>query len=143
MGWYYRKKRQSLADRMLRQLLIGSFMLIWRILREILRLALPAEKPCEAPSELAIREFYRSPEWHMLARRIKDKRGRKCECCGDQYPKVKICTDHIKSLRTHWHLRLEASNMQVLCDVCNRHKGSHITADFRKLSAPWYLRLVQ
>jgi hypothetical protein len=127
---YRRYKRPDPFARTMRWLVVGSFRLTWRAITWGFRGA----QPCEAPSEDAIRLFYMSPAWQMLARKVKDQRGRKCECCGAKYPNVRIVTDHIKSLRNHWHLRLNPSNMQILCDVCNRHKGSRVDADFRKLS---------
>jgi hypothetical protein len=65
-----------------------------------------------------------------LAREVKDERGSKCECCGATSKEIKIVTDHIKPIKYNWHLRLDKKNMQVLCNRCNRQKGSWDVTDF-------------
>ena len=75
--------------------------------------------------------FYDSWQWKQLSYAIKLERGRQCECCGAKPPAVRIRTDHIKPIRRYWALRLEPSNLQVLCDACNKGKGSHDESDFR------------
>ena len=87
------------------------------------------------PSEEEIRLFYDSWDWKHLSYDIKLKRGRRCECCGAKAPEVRIVTDHIKPLRFYWHLRLDPTNLQVLCDDCNRGKASRDITDFRVTSA--------
>lgn len=88
-----------------------------------------------SPTENKIREFYASWEWKRLSYDVKQERGRTCECCGARAPKVTIHTDHIKPLRKCWHLRLERTNMQILCEDCNMGKGSRDETDFRALNA--------
>lgn len=44
---------------------------------------------------------------------------------------MKIVVDHIKPLSKFWHLRLERSNLQVLCDECNMGKGAWDETDHR------------
>lgn len=85
------------------------------------------------------KEFYRSWEWRTLRMEVLKERGRRCECCGssptdvDMAGKpVKICVDHIKSLSKHWHLRLEKTNLQILCDECNQGKGAWDETDWRE-----------
>src|SRR5262245_42935934 len=78
-----------------------------------------------------IAAFYASWEWKQLSYETKRARGRKCECCGACAPAVRIVTDHIKPIRRHWELRLEPSNLQVLCDDCNRGKASRDQTDWR------------
>lgn len=91
--------------------------------------------PSASTLERDIKEFYASWEWKRLSFRIKQERGRMCECCGAKAPKVTIHTDHIKPLRKYWHLRLDPANLQVLCEDCNKGKGSHDETDFRLLNA--------
>jgi 5-methylcytosine-specific restriction endonuclease McrA len=79
----------------------------------------------------AIRQFYASWEWKRLSYDVKLERSRKCECCGAKAPEVRIHTDHIKPIRKHWHLRLDRSNLQILCEDCNMGKGSRDETDFR------------
>jgi 5-methylcytosine-specific restriction endonuclease McrA len=79
-----------------------------------------------------IKSFLNSWPWKKLRYRILRERGRVCECCkATAADGAKICVDHIKPVRHYWHLRLAASNLQVLCDGCNRGKGSHDMTDFR------------
>jgi 5-methylcytosine-specific restriction endonuclease McrA len=87
------------------------------------------------PTEFMIKDFYASWEWKRLSFDVKQTRGRVCECCGARAPAVKIITDHIKPLRKYWHLRLDRTNLQVLCDDCNMGKGSRDETDFRTLNA--------
>lgn len=86
-------------------------------------------------SDAKIKEFYNSWEWKRLSYEVKLERGRKCECCGAAAPEVRIITDHVKPLRLYWHLRLVKTNLQVLCDDCNRGKASWDETDFRPSSA--------
>lgn len=104
--------------------------------KKLRRLELAERKEKKAgPLEGAIREFYASWEWKRLSYDTKLERGRRCECCGAKAPDVKIITDHVKPIRHHWHLRLDKSNLQVLCDDCNMGKGSRDETDFRTLNA--------
>ncbi len=96
-----------------------------------LRVAAPA--PAN-DREAQIRAFYASWEWKRLSYDVKIERGRKCECCGAKAPDVRIHTDHVKPIRHHWHLRLERSNLQVLCEDCNMGKGSRDETDFCALN---------
>jgi len=76
-----------------------------------------------------LREFYKSYAWRKFRYQVLLHHGRKCLCCGQT--KGMMHVDHIKPLRKYWELRLEFSNMQVLCDVCNHGKGSWDETDFR------------
>lgn len=83
-------------------------------------------------------DFYKSWEWRTLRMTVLKKHGPRCMCCGstpDQTAAhgapVRIVVDHIKPLYTHWHLRLDANNLQVLCDECNMGKGAWDTTDWR------------
>lgn len=96
-----------------------------------------------AITEEQIREFYASWEWKRLSYDVKINRGRKCECCGAKAPNVRIHTDHVKPIRHHWHLRLERSNLQVLCEDCNMGKGSRDETDFRVLNGSTFQELDQ
>lgn len=83
-------------------------------------------------------EFYRSWEWRTLRMEVLKEHGAVCQCCGtkpgdlgmDGSP-VRICVDHIKPLAKHWELRLERSNLQILCDECNQGKGAWDETDHR------------
>lgn len=89
-----------------------------------------------APNRNAILNFYDSWEWKRLAYDVKMERGRTCECCGTKPSDgVRIVTDHIKPIRYFWNLRLDRSNLQVLCNDCNMGKGSWDQTDWRPASA--------
>jgi hypothetical protein len=49
----------------------------------------------------------------------------RCSACGMTVAEgAKLCVDHIRPIRHHWYLRLEASNFQLMCTDCNLGKGS-------------------
>lgn len=73
--------------------------------------------------------FYASPEWRMTRYEILRRDGAKCACCRTANKPVHV--DHIKSLRTHWELRLNPNNLQVLCEDCNVGKGARHADDWR------------
>ena len=83
-------------------------------------------------------EFYKSWEWRTLRMEAIHKHGNACQCCGaspahkDAAGKpVRICVDHIKPISKYWELRLDPSNLQILCDECNQGKGNWSETDFR------------
>jgi|SRR5215207_2871468 len=79
-----------------------------------------------------LKEFYRSLEWKRLSYETRKARGQRCECCGATPDHgARIVCDHIKPIRHHWALRLDAGNVQVLCDDCNRGKGHWDETDWR------------
>lgn len=77
-------------------------------------------------------EFLSSYAWRSLRMRVLTARGARCECCGAS-PKdgIVINVDHIKPRRKYPELALEASNLQILCDVCNHGKGNWDETDWR------------
>lgn len=84
--------------------------------------------------EVRIRTFYDSWLWKKLSYQVRKERGNRCECCGasSNMSGVRIVADHIKSVRKHWHLRLDPKNIQVLCHDCNMGKGARDETDWRK-----------
>jgi 5-methylcytosine-specific restriction endonuclease McrA len=93
-------------------------------------------------------EFYKSWDWRTLRLEAIKEHGRACQCCGNapgmKYASgepVRICVDHIKPISKYWNLRLERTNLQILCDECNMGKGNWDETDFRPYSAPdeWLL----
>jgi hypothetical protein len=108
--------------------------LLWRVVKWAWRWS-PLPGPTEPPSEEAIQLFYQSLPWRKLSRETRDK-WPYCLCCGVTEDSEKLVADHIKPLRRYWSLRLDPGNMQVLCEPCNLNKGSHSTADFRRLARP-------
>ena len=95
------------------------------------------------PSVALKDQFYKSWEWRTVRMEVLTQHGRACQCCGAEPgmktsagDPVRICVDHIKPLSKFWHLRLDRTNLQVLCDECNQGKGAWDQTDFRKPEAP-------
>lgn len=107
---------------------------------------IPPLKPGELPTRIHTDAFYDSIRWEWLAYRTKCRYGWVCmnPACRRRWPEVRIVADHIKSVRYHWHLRLDPSNMQVLCNDCNLAKGSNDFTDYRsrlqRNHPRWWLR---
>lgn len=78
-------------------------------------------------------DFLMSYDWTTLRMRVIKARGARCECCGAT-PKdgVRINVDHIKPRRYFPALALEESNLQVLCELCNKGKGNWDQTDWRQ-----------
>lgn len=92
-----------------------------------------------APSKDLKDQFYYSWEWRTLRMEVLKASGRRCQCCGatpadtgTDGKKVRLVVDHIKPLSKFWSLRLERSNLQVLCDECNQGKGAWDETDWRE-----------
>jgi len=79
-------------------------------------------------------DFLMSWEWTTLRYKVLLIHGRRCMCCGatpdDGHTVINV--DHIKPRHTHPELKLEISNLQVLCHLCNKGKGAWDTTDFRR-----------
>jgi 5-methylcytosine-specific restriction endonuclease McrA len=85
-----------------------------------------------SPTEREIQLFYRSYDWQKVRYATLIKYGKICMVCGSG-PKqgIVIHVDHIKPLRKYWHLRLDPTNTQILCENCNHGKGNWDTTDHR------------
>lgn len=95
------------------------------------RLKVERKAPAKTRSEKS--EFYASWEWKTLRMKVLERHGRICMCCGaTPEDGAKIVVDHIKPLGEFWGLRLDETNMQVLCEDCNMGKGNWLHRDFRK-----------
>jgi hypothetical protein len=81
------------------------------------------------------RSFLQSWDWRGLRFEVLRERGAKCELCGATAADQRIEVDHIKPLSKHWHMRLDKSNLQVLCRDCNQGKGNRSEDDFRVIAA--------
>jgi 5-methylcytosine-specific restriction endonuclease McrA len=100
--------------------------------QDLLRALRPGRQPRKARPRERIKAFYNSWQWKRLRYRVLKERGRTCECCkATAADGAKIVVDHIKPVRHFWDLRLDPKNLQVLCDGCNRGKGSHDETDWR------------
>lgn len=76
-------------------------------------------------------KFLRSQEWRSLRFKALERYGRKCLGCGRSAPDVVIHVDHIKPRVKYPDLALDIENLQILCEDCNKGKGSRSQADFR------------
>lgn len=76
--------------------------------------------------------FLLSWEWRTLRYEVLRERGAKCELCGATSAHERIEVDHIKPSSKFWHLRLDKTNLQVLCQSCNKGKGNRYVDDHRK-----------
>lgn len=98
--------------------------------------ATPKKEKHARPNSLVGNDFYQSWEWARLRYEVLKTYGRRCMCCGIHADDgATICVDHIKPRKRHPDLELEFSNMQVLCSLCNRGKGSDDTTDWRQTKA--------
>lgn len=80
--------------------------------------------------------FYHTPEWRRIRMAALVKFAGRCMACGlSAKDGVRIVVDHIKPVRTHWNLRLDETNVQILCNDCNLGKGSTYTTDWRNEAA--------
>lgn len=66
-------------------------------------------------------EFYKSPEWKVLRKKVLEKLNRSCAVCGC---KDHLVVDHIKPARYYWKDRLNEDNLQILCNYCNLEKSN-------------------
>lgn len=73
--------------------------------------------------------FYETREWQELRYKILKKYGRKCMVCFRT--NIELHVDHIKPISKFPELKLEESNLQVLCRDCNLGKGNKDTIDWR------------
>ena len=79
-----------------------------------------------------IDDFYRSYEWATLRFKVLKKYGAECMCCGARREDgFMMNVDHIKPRNKFPKLELEFDNLQVLCALCNKGKGSWDRTDFR------------
>lgn len=91
------------------------------------------------PAKSSREQFYRSWDWQTLRNVALKKYGRCCQSCGAtpgmrnvSGSPVRIVVDHVQPISTHWHRRLDLSNLQVLCDECNMGKGAWDSTDYRR-----------
>jgi len=76
--------------------------------------------------------FYRSPAWAKARYAALVKANGKCGCCGrTAQDGVILNVDHIKPVKLYPELALVASNLQVLCGLCNKGKGNWDETDWQ------------
>lgn len=70
--------------------------------------------------------------WPRLRMKVLRQYGARCQCCGATAKDGRaIHVDHILPRKTHPHLALDPSNLQVLCEPCNLSKSYRLTDDWR------------
>ncbi len=76
--------------------------------------------------------FYKSYEWRKLRYQVIKRDGGRCLMCGSAPEDGAVLNvDHIKPLRANWSLRLDPTNLQTLCGICNHGKGNWDETDWR------------
>lgn len=88
----------------------------------------------DSRKKIASKAFYASWEWKKVRYEALKMHGRQCMCCGwspSPGSKGRLCVDHIKPRSKHPSLALALSNLQILCDECNRGKSNVHEDDFR------------
>lgn len=76
--------------------------------------------------------FLLSYEWRRVRMTVLKEHGARCQCCGATAKDgIRLHVDHIKPRRLFPHLALDATNLQVLCEVCNHGKGNWDQTDWR------------
>ncbi|MCZ2798979.1 HNH endonuclease [Vibrio alginolyticus] len=73
-------------------------------------------------------KFYSSSPWRLLRVLIFDAYGEKCMKCNSYQD---LAVDHIAPRIHYPNLKLDPSNMQILCRSCNSSKGAWKHIDFR------------
>lgn len=78
-------------------------------------------------------EFYRSDAWRQLRYEVLRLYGGECALCGrsKRLHGVMIHVDHIVPRSLNPSLELEMSNLQLLCEDCNKGKSNFDTTDWR------------
>ena len=94
------------------------------------------EKPRLEPHDVR-KTFYNSPAWRRLRyvalRANRLKHGQlTCVVCGTTQGPWHV--DHIVPLSRDWSRRLDATNLQVACKLCNLGKSNTDSLDWRMLS---------
>ena len=66
--------------------------------------------------------FLQTQEWSLLRYQALRANDGRCELCGrGKHQDVWLNVDHVKPRRTHPHLALSLSNLQVLCNQGHQH----------------------
>lgn len=83
-------------------------------------------------------KFYDSWDWKKARYEVLKKHGPRCMVCNAtrsdldlEGKPVRIVVDHIRPIYKFWELRLEPTNLQVLCYDCNKGKGAWDETDWR------------
>lgn len=85
--------------------------------------------------ESAFHRSIRGKGWWNFRKMIFDKRGYKCQKCGDTGSGGRrfkgLHVHHIKDQKKHKHLKFEPSNVVILCQEChNREHNDKFVTEF-------------
>lgn len=83
----------------------------------------PVRTSLRPPPKIA-EQFYMSPEWRGLVKRIKATRGNWCQRCGSTH---RVIADHIKE-RRDGGADLDETNIELLCHACHQRKTAQAQA---------------
>lgn len=78
--------------------------------------------------------FYSSVAWRRLRYEVLKKYERKCMVCGVTSQDKVLHVDHIKPISKYPELKLNISNLQVLCEDCNLGKSNRDNIDWRPVA---------
>lgn len=78
-------------------------------------------------------DFYSSPEWRSLRAQVLEQYSCECMMCGRTPAShgIVIHVDHIKPISKYPKLKLDKSNLQLLCEDCNLGKSNKYETDWR------------
>lgn len=83
--------------------------------------------------------FYLTKEWKSVAREAKrlhkKEFGYSCLCCKGKFKPGQLHADHIIPIFMRPELRLDLSNIQILCGKCNVNKRG-LVRDYRPDNYP-------
>ena len=81
------------------------------------------------------REFYKSYEWKKIRQEVIKTHEHKCVCCNVKLTEntKSLNVDHILPLKFYWDQRLDLDNLQILCNDCNKAKGSKYRPDWQNI----------
>ena len=76
--------------------------------------------------------FYKSQEWFELRYRVLTRYSAKCMLCNaTREDGVRIHVDHIKPISKFPERALDFTNLQILCEACNKGKSYKFDNDWR------------
>ena len=87
-------------------------------------------------------KFWKSVDWKNLRKEFLSQcKNQQCKYCFEDLNNSKrLNIDHIKPIKTNWDLRLDINNLQILCEDCNKYKGSKQNGNSRLIieECMWY-----
>ena len=85
--------------------------------------------------ERIIQQFYNSKEWRKKRLEIINRSFGMCEVCWNCYGRIREGKEvhHIVKLRTNFNLRLESSNLILVCIDCHKEIEDYCCSDIKDL----------